>query len=165
MANKPVPVKILSQLLDMGVRNVQLLAASGVIPKPIEGKYDLVACVVGYIRHLRKIGQGQGSASLIDERAELTKIKKEREQLRLDTDRGNLLPKGESVRWVSLLVAECKAALMNFPRRMSASLAPIADEKEIELLLRQEIWGILRQLAKEGKKGSRRSLKKKSIDK
>jgi hypothetical protein len=151
--SKPVPVSILSQLLDMTPRNIQLLAAAGVIPKPVDRKYDLVACSVGYIRYLRKIGQGEGSASLVDERAALTAIKKEREKLKLEEDRKNLVPYDEAVKWVSLFVSEARQGFLNLPRRMGSVLALISDEKEIELQLRNEIYTILRALADGKKRG------------
>ena len=128
-------------------------------PQVARGRFDL-----------RSVIKWRDETLLSSDKMTAAKLEREQAKAKLATlqakeKEGSLILKNEAVKWVSLLVAECKAALMNFPRRMSPVLAPIADEKEIELLLRQEIWGILRQLAKEGKKGSRRSLKKKSIDK
>ena len=62
---------------------------------------------------------------------------------------GSLVPRSQAVAWLCLAISEAKQAFMNLPRRLGSVLAPIADDKEIELLLRQEVWVILRQLAKE----------------
>ena len=64
---------------------------------------------------------------------------------------GSLILKNEAVKWVSILVAEAKQGFMNLPRRFGPVLAVVNDEKEIEELLRKEIWAILRQLAAGGK--------------
>jgi len=91
----------------------------------------------------------------------MTAAKLEREQakaklatLQAKEKEGSLILKNEAVKWVSILVAEAKQGFMNLPRRFGPVLAVVNDEKEIEELLRKEIWAILRQLAAGGKKGS-----------
>ena len=68
---------------------------------------------------------------------------------------GSLVPRSRAVSWLCLAVSEAKQAFMNLPRRMGSVIAARTDDKEIELLLRQEIWAILRQLAKEGERGAK----------
>src|SRR5512139_2328469 len=63
-----------SRLLDMTERRVQQLVSEGIIPRPTgKGDYAAGACVVAYIRYLRKQAQGQGGVSLTDERTRLAK--------------------------------------------------------------------------------------------
>jgi len=48
------PVNIVAKLLNVTRRRVQQLSADGRIPKPKDGKYDLIACLTGYIRYLQQ---------------------------------------------------------------------------------------------------------------
>ena len=52
-------------------------------------------------------------------RTAFTAIKKEQEKLKLETMRSNLVDREQSLEWVRNLVAECRSALLNFPRRMA----------------------------------------------
>jgi phage terminase Nu1 subunit (DNA packaging protein) len=61
---------------------------------------------------------------------------------------GSLLPREVPIKWLSLVVSEAKQAFLNLPRRLGPVLAPMGDEKEVELKLREEIYSILRELAK-----------------
>jgi hypothetical protein len=48
------PVTIVAKLLNLTRRRIQQLAQGGIIPNPENGKYDLIACLTGYIKYLRK---------------------------------------------------------------------------------------------------------------
>jgi len=92
--------------------------------------------------------------NLAQEKLLRERAKRELDELKVARERGSLILKNEAIKWVSLLVAEAKQGFMNLPRRFGPVLAVVNDEKEIEELLRKEIWAILRQLAAGGKKGS-----------
>jgi hypothetical protein len=47
------PVNIVAKLLNVTRRRVQQLSHDGVIPKPKDGKYDLIACLRDYVRYLQ----------------------------------------------------------------------------------------------------------------
>ena len=90
----------------------------------------------------------------------MTAAKLEREQakaklatLQAKEKEGSLILKSESVKWVSLLVAEAKQGFINLPRRFGPVLAVVNDERECEEILRKEIWAILKELSEIGKKG------------
>jgi phage terminase Nu1 subunit (DNA packaging protein) len=75
----------------------------------------------------------------------------------------SLIPREQSILWLSMIVSEAKSHFWGLPKRLSASLAVISDEKEIEEIMRKEIRRILEDLArplKDRKKGSPRPLKK-----
>jgi hypothetical protein len=46
-------VHIVAKLLNVTRRRVQQLSHDGIIPKPKDGKYDLVGCLTSYIRYLQ----------------------------------------------------------------------------------------------------------------
>jgi len=44
----------IAKLLDMTPRRVQQLVKEGILPKPIaRGQYEIIPCVVAYIKHLK----------------------------------------------------------------------------------------------------------------
>jgi hypothetical protein len=47
------PAHIVAKLLNVTRRRVQQLSADGIIPKPKDGKYDIVGCLTGYIKYLQ----------------------------------------------------------------------------------------------------------------
>jgi hypothetical protein len=48
------PANIVAKLLNITRRRVQQLSHDGIIPKPEDGKYNLIGCFTGYIRHLQR---------------------------------------------------------------------------------------------------------------
>jgi len=108
---------------------------------------------------LRSVIKWRDETLLSSDKMTAAKLEREQAKAKLATlqakeKEGSLILKNEAVKWVSILVAEAKQGFMNLPRRFGPVLAVVNDEKEIEELLRKEIWAILRQLAAGGKKGS-----------
>ena len=101
-----------------------------------------------------------GKSEMAEEKLAFQRARTRREELRVQQEEKSLIPRNEAIHWLSTLVSEAKAGFMNLPRRFGPVLAVVNDEKEVEELLRKEIWAILRQLAAGGKRGSPRPLKK-----
>ena len=168
MAANLVPVQILAQLLDVSERRVQQLASQGVIPKPEGRQYDLVASVKGYVQYLRKQIQGGGEASLVDERASHERLKKELTALKLQREKGELVPRYQAVEWLETMAGEAKVALLGLPRRLAPSLVLLQEEKGIEFQLREEVRRILKDLGRRGngnkkKEGTTTATSKRSV--
>jgi hypothetical protein len=91
-------------------------------------------------------GGGNGTPSLTDARRdhELLKIKLTETQLKIR--RGELVSKGEAAKWLMATVSAAKLAFLSLPRRLAGILKTLTDEKEIELLLKSEIEGIISHL-------------------
>lgn len=73
-------------------------------------------------------------------------VKMELSKLKLEIEKGNLVPRDEVGELLSLIVNKAKIKLLGLPKRMAGSLAAISDEREIEYKLRQEIRKILEEL-------------------
>jgi hypothetical protein len=116
------------------------------MPKKARNQYPLKECL-DWIK-TNVWGVGIGKEDFAQEKLKYQKARTRREELRVQQEEKSVIPRDQAIKWVSLLVAEAKAAFMNFPRRMGASLALISDEKEIEGTLRKEIYSILTELAK-----------------
>ena len=148
MANEVELEKVARSVFGITSRRYRQMASEGVVPVVVKGKIDFVAAAKAVIEYYRKLAEGQGSISLIDERAALTAIKKEREKLKLETERGNLVPKEQSLIWLSKLLAEIKLHFLGLPRRLVGSLIILKDEREVESVLKHEITRILWTLSK-----------------
>lgn len=87
-----------------------------------------------------------GITSLTEERRQHEAVKKEISKLKLEIERGSLVPRDQAIEWLSLLVSNAKARFLGLPKRMAGPLAPPMTEREVEYLLRTEIRGILEEL-------------------
>jgi len=152
MAETPLyPIGTIAKLFDLTERRVQQLAKDNVIPKGIDGKYDLIGCVRGYVVFLRKTveqqGSGSSNATLKASRVELLEVQKKNAELAYQQKTGQLL-----------LVADVEAVMMEaaaiftgqkraLGSRLSSKLASMTDPKAILKLLNSENDKILANTA------------------
>lgn len=90
--------------------------------------------------------QGNSPFSLTETKRQHEAVKMELSKLKLEIEKGNLVPKDQAIEWLSLMVNNAKLQLLGIPKRMAGPLAIISDEKEIEYRLRIEIRRILEEL-------------------
>ncbi|MGQ5522635.1 hypothetical protein ACUHMQ_05160 [Chitinimonas sp. PSY-7] len=140
-------VDTVAKLLDVTPRRVQQLVKENILPKPVaRGQYEIVACVVGYIRYLN----GQLSGDVGDLNAEKTRliraqaIKVERENALQDRQ---LIHASEAVQAWSEMIAAAKSKLLNLPGRLAPSLLKAKQAKDVERLLNDAIYEALTELA------------------
>ena len=108
--------------------------------------------------------------SLTDVRRNHEMLKAELTALHLQIKRGELIYKGEQIKWLISLGTAAKLAFQNLPKRLAPVLAIITDPKKIELITRTEIYQIIRELEKplnaaakhqrDNKKHSRRGMER-----
>ncbi len=148
MANEFELEKIAKPVFGISSRRYRQLANEEIVPQVVGGKIDFVAAAKAMIEYYRKLAEAQGSLSLTDERTALTAIKKEREKLKLEVDRGNLVDRGQAYIWLGNIMNEAKMAFWGLPRRMAPVLAVKDDEKDVEFELSEEIRKILEEMGK-----------------
>jgi hypothetical protein len=164
MANEVELEKVSKSVFGITSRRYRQMASDEIVPTVVKGKIDFIAASKGLIAYYRKLAEGQGSLNLTDVRTRKENARAEREELIVKKLKGELVLKDQVERWLHGHVEEAKTALWGLPRRMGPVFSPIADEKEIEFLLREEIYKILEEMAKplHGKKQSRRKNSRKS---
>ena len=81
-----------AQLLKLSERRVQQLVKDAILPRPVKGLYNPVACIHAYIDYLRKQAAGSGEVSLTDERTRLIKCQADLAEIALEKARGKLIP-------------------------------------------------------------------------
>lgn len=143
------PIAIVAKVLNLSERRVQQLVSEGVLPKPVKGKYDLIACVQAYIKYLQERAFGNGAAPQDThfERARLLRAQADKTELEVDTLRGNLIPI-EQVEsdWLTM-VTSCRARLLAIPSKTALHIVALQEPEEIERFLKRSMYEALTELA------------------
>lgn len=149
MSTPAYPVSTIAKLFNLTERRVQQLASDGVIPKADRGKYDLVACVRGYIGFLqdRAFGKEVIHADAHKERARLLKAQADKTELEVKTLKSELIPSDEiAAEWAGLVVA-FRSRLLVLPTRGAHLATGLKEFHEIESGLRELVHEALNELS------------------
>lgn len=101
----------------------------------------------------------QGILSLTETRQRHEAVKMELSKLKLEIEKGTLVPRYQAEEWLCLIIANAKAQFMGMPKRMAGALAVITDEKEIEHQLRKELRRILEEMGSQSGKETKEDTK------
>jgi len=85
---------------------------------------------------------------LTDARRDHELLKMELTELQLKIKRGELVPRGEQIKWLIALGSAAKLAFQGLPRRLAPIVRLYDDEKKIEVIIRDEVYKIIRDLEK-----------------
>jgi phage terminase Nu1 subunit (DNA packaging protein) len=143
-----VSVEVIAKLLDMTPRRVQQLANEGVVPKPKRrGEYEIVPCVVGYIRHLRAMLDGE-AGDMVAEKTRLMRAQAEKTEIEVAVLNGKLVPVADCERAWSALVGAARSVLLTLPARAAPEcLTRAGDEEAIERTLTDMVYEALSELS------------------
>ena len=141
---QPIDVETLARMLDMTVRNANVLADQGVIMRIARGKYDMVASVRAYVRYLR----GRGSNSMSVSRAKLTGSKAAIEELKFAKMQGEMIPRDQVVSIWTEPAMTMRAHMLSIPSKVAARIGMCKTTVEVQALLRREIEDALSELSK-----------------
>ena len=112
--------KVVAQWLCLTERRVRQLRDEGVIAEKQPGLYDLQATVVRYITFLRN---GSGKISLNDERAGLTKAKREAAEMENKLRMGELHRTQDIERGLKTVFLNIRGRFLALPAKLSPTLA------------------------------------------
>ncbi len=87
-----------------------------------------------------------GEPTFLEARRQTELLKAELLSLKVQVERGDLVPKEAQINWLCILVVNARTGFWNLPRRMGEVLALINDPREIECELRREIRQILEEM-------------------
>ena len=86
--------------------------------------------------------------SLTEVRRNHELLKAELTALQLQIKRGELVPKNEQIKWLVALGSAAKLGFQGLPRRLAPIIRLYDDEKKIEVIIRDEIYKIIRDMEK-----------------
>lgn len=139
-------VDTIAKLLDMTPRRVQQLANEGIIPKPKDrGQYEIIPCVVGYIRHLKGMLNGD-AGDLASEKTRLTRAQADKTEIETAKLRGDLVSLDDAERGWSALVGAFRAKMLTLPPRAATTVLN-KSEKDAERLLTDMVSEALAELS------------------
>lgn len=117
---------VVADWLAVTPRRVRQLRDEGVLEEKAPGLYDLQSSVVRYIAYLRK---GSGNASLNDERAMLTRAKREAAEMENDLRRGTMHSTEELEKGLSTLCLNMRGRFSGLPAKLSGELSQMGGNQ------------------------------------
>lgn len=117
---------VVADWLAVTPRRVRQLRDEGVLAEKAPGLYDLQSSVVRYISYLRK---GSGNTNLNDERAMLTKAKREAAEMENDERRGNLHRTADIEKGLAALCLNMRGRFSGLPAKLSGELAQMGGNQ------------------------------------
>ena len=118
--------KVVAEWLAMTDRRVRQLRDEGVLVEKAPGLYELKSSVVRYISYLRK---GSGNTNLNDERALLTKAKREAADMENEERRGNLHSTQDIEKGLAALCLNMRGRFSALPAKLSGELSQMGGNQ------------------------------------
>ena len=134
--------KDISELYGVSRQSVGLWRTKQGCPANDDGTYDLH----GVIRWRELRIRDQVAGDQTDNLDRLRKAKAEREEIKLELERGELIPKADVERGLVQRVRILKSSLLHLPRRM-AGLLQGQNARQIEAMLKEELIQLIKQYA------------------
>ena len=134
--------KVIAEWLGVTERRVRQLRDEGVIAETRPGLYALRPTVSRYITYLRK-----GSSDLNEERAKLTKAKREAAEMENARLRGELLEAGEIEKGLRAMNLNIRSRFLSIPAKLAPALVVASgDQAAMYGLLKRAICETLEEL-------------------
>lgn len=112
--------------LALTPRRVRQLRDEGIISERMPGLYEMKATITRYIVYLRK---GSGKTDLNDERALLTRAKREAADMENEERRGNLHSTGDIEKGLAALCLNMRGRFSGLPAKLSGELAQMGGNQ------------------------------------
>lgn len=123
-------------------RRIRQMRDAGIIRETKPGLYDMKPTVQAYLAYLRN-----NTGDLNQQRAELTKTKKELAKLELDEHKGDLHRTEDIEQALTTMLMNFRTKVMSMPAKLAKTLAGMSDNAEIYDLLKKETDEALDELS------------------
>ncbi len=134
--------KAVAQWLGLTERRIRQMRDAGIIREAKPGLYDMKLTVQAYLAYLRN-----GTDDLNQQRAELTRAKKEMAKLELDERRGDLHRTEDVEQALTTMLMNFRTKIMSIPAKLAKTLVTMNDSAEIYDLLKKETDEALDELS------------------
>lgn len=138
---------VVAKWLDISERRVRQLRDQKILVEARPGLYSLIDCVHRYIAYLRGDEADSAALDYTQERALLVKAKREREELELRQQKGELHEAEQIRSVVTDMLMRFKSRLMAIPAKQSPILSKKTDQTEIFSILKAATDEALLELA------------------
>ncbi len=153
---------ICKNLFGITPRRYRQLASEGILPPVVKGEIDVAKATRALLDYYRKLLQGQGSLTLTDERARLTKIQADRKELQLQKERGELIHVETAMKMWGSVIQQIRQKLLAIPTKASPILHGAKTIAETKETLEKFIFEVLEEITETepGYSNNKRSNKK-----
>jgi phage terminase Nu1 subunit (DNA packaging protein) len=135
------------QIFGISSRRYRQLAKEHGAPPVLDGKVDILKACKFLIDYYRKLAEGQGSLSLTEERARLTKINADLKQLMLKKKQGELIEKQLAFDVFVFTLTRMAEKLKAIPAKASTLLISAQSMVEIKQTLEELINEVLNEIS------------------
>ena len=137
-----------AKFLKMTPKNVERLTEKGILTPKQGGLYSLIEANHAYITYLRDHNpENEENIDLNEEKAKLTKAKRQSEELDLAVKKGELHRTEDIERVMSATLINFKTRLSAIPAEEAEKLASMTDKAKIFLYLNDKIKEALAELS------------------
>lgn len=112
--------------LALTARRVRQLRDEGIISERLPGLYEMKSTVTRYIMYLRK---GSGKTDFNNERAMLTRAKREAADMENEVRRGNLHSTEEYEKGIKTMCLNIRTKFLTLPAKMSPHLSQMGGDQ------------------------------------
>ncbi|MBS7546236.1 hypothetical protein [Ancylobacter oerskovii] len=142
----------LAERIDLSQGAVSQMVGKGIFQPEARGRYDLHACTVAYIQHLRAQAAGrmlnpESALSLESERARLAKEQADAKAMENAVTRGELIPAADVGSTWEQICNEIKRVLLAMPADTAPLLGGKKTTAQIESILRDRVQEALEALS------------------
>lgn len=136
--------KVVAQYLNLSERRVRQLRDEEVIKEKRPGLYDLVDTMSRYIKYI-----GAGSKTdLNDERAKLTRAKREAAEMENRVRRAELMEVNEVEKAYTAMLMNFRSRILSLPQKLAPAVASLeGDKQQIQNLIQAELEEVLETLS------------------
>ncbi len=144
-----VSVEKLARTLDLSARQIQNLAADGIIPKGNRGEYPLIRSIHGYIRYLKN-EKGGGNLADAFNRAKTRDMnaKAHLNEMKLRRQRGELIAASEVRHTWQTITELFRDRLLTMPDRLAPRIMGARSRQDAKALIQEEIRQTLETLSR-----------------
>jgi phage terminase Nu1 subunit (DNA packaging protein) len=147
MANNLVNLEVAcQQIFGISSRRYRQLVKELGAPPVVNGKVDILKACKFLIDYYRKLAEGQGSLSLTEERARLTKVNADLKLLMLRKQQGELIEKQLAFEMFTLVLTRMAEKLKSIPVKASSLLISAQSPIEIKQTLEELIREVLNEI-------------------
>lgn len=149
-------VSDIAKALQLSDRRVQQLVQANLLPKPVNGKYDLAGCIRAYEKYINdsKV-RNFASNELIEQKLRLLKAQAEKAEFEIEILKGRYVEASEvEFTWSDLIIA-FRSRMLAIPAKLVRQLAAAgSDFAKLEKILEDEIYDALLELSKHNNEGT-----------
>lgn len=147
MANEVRIDHVSKKIFQMSERRYRQLVNEREFPPVKGGLIDFVAAAAAVCKYYKELAMGQGSITLTDERARLTKINADRRELLLRKEKGELIETEMAMYLWGRVAMVIKSKLLSIPSKLASLVLGCKNIIEIKIITEKFIEEVLTEIA------------------